>query len=141
RGNQGVVFRVQLGERLLHLGADAHRLQIIDGAALALVSVFPTMVLVYAFVCFFGLMQGARGPIVVAMVAQLFRGGVGAVYGALSIAQGVGAGFGSWGSGLLYELTGSYTASFMLAIGGAAVGLASFWVVKSLREETAPVSL
>jgi MFS family permease len=29
--------------------------------ALALVSVFPTMVLVYAFVCFFGLMQGARG--------------------------------------------------------------------------------
>jgi len=110
-------------------------------AALALVSVFPTMVLVYAFVCFFGLMQGARGPIVVAMVAQLFRGGVGAVYGTLSIAQGVGAGFGSWGSGLLYELTGSYMASFMLAICGAAVGLASFWVVKSLREESPPVSL
>jgi sugar phosphate permease len=64
-------------------------------AALALVSVFPTMLLVYAFVCFFGLMQGARGPIVVAMIAQLFRGGVGAVYSTPSIAQGVGAGFGS----------------------------------------------
>jgi len=110
-------------------------------AALALVSVFPTMVLVYAFVCFFGLMQGARGPIVVAMVAQLFRGGVGAVYGTLSIAQGVGAGLGSWSSGLLYEVTGSYLASFMLAIGAAAIGLASFWVVKSLREESLPVSV
>jgi MFS family permease len=110
-------------------------------AALALVSVFPTMVLVYAFVCFFGLMQGARGPIVVAMVAQLFRGGVGAVYGTLSIAQGVGAALGSWGSGLLYELTGSYMTSFMLGICGAAIGLASFWVVKSLREESVPVSL
>jgi hypothetical protein len=32
-------------------------------------------------------------------------------------------------------------ASFMLGICGAAVGLASFWVVKSLREESLPVSL
>ena len=81
-------------------------------------------------------MQGARGPIIVAMVAQLFRGGVGAVYGTLSVAQGFGAGLGSWASGLLYELTGSYIASFMLAICGSLAGLASFWVVRSLREET-----
>jgi MFS family permease len=103
--------------------------------ALSLVTVFPSLVLVYAFVIFFGLMQGARGPIIVAMVAQLFRGGVGAVYGTLSIAQGVGAGLGSWGSGLLYEVTGSYITSFMVAIGGAVIGMASFWVVRSLREE------
>jgi|SRR5215470_8203505 len=68
------------------------------------------MVLVYAFVSFFGLMQGARGPSVVASL-------------------------GSCGSGLLYEVTGSYTVSFMLAICGAIIGLASSWVVKSLREE------
>jgi MFS family permease len=103
--------------------------------ALSLVTVCPSLVLVYAFVIFFGLMQGARGPIIVAMVAQLFRGGVGAVYGTLSIAQGVGAGLGSWGSGLLYEVTGSYITSFMVAIGGAVIGMASFWVVRSLREE------
>jgi MFS family permease len=108
---------------------------IIGIVALSLVTLFPSLVLVYAFVFFFGLMQGARGPIIVAMVAQLFRGGVGAVYGTLSVAQGVGAGLGSWGSGLLYELTGSYIASFMLAICGAVIGLASFWVVRSLREE------
>ena len=108
---------------------------IIGIVALSLVTLFPSLLLVYAFVFFFGLMQGARGPIIVAMVAQLFRGGVGVVYGTLSVAQGIGAGLGSWGSGWLYELTGSYIASFMLAICGALIGLASFWVVKSLREE------
>jgi MFS family permease len=108
---------------------------IIGIVALSLVTLFPSLLLVYAFVFFFGLMQGARGPIIVAMVAQLFRGGVGAVYGTLSVAQGFGAGLGSWGSGLLYELTGGYIASFMLAICGALIGLASFWVVRSLREE------
>jgi MFS family permease len=102
---------------------------------LSLVTLFPSLLLVYAFVLFFGLMQGARGPIIVAMVAQLFRGGVGAVYGTLSVAQGIGAALGSWGSGLMYELTGTYIASFMLAMCSAVVGMASFWVVRSLREE------
>jgi MFS family permease len=103
--------------------------------ALLSVSIHPAVALVYGFVLFFGLMQGARGPIIVAMVAALFPGGVGAVYGTLSVAQGVGAGFGSWFSGFLYELTGSYTASFLLAICGSLAGLATFWVVRSLREE------
>ena len=111
---------------------------IIGIAALSLVTLFPSLLLVYAFVFFFGLMQGARGPIIVGMVAQLFRGGVGAVYGTLSVAQGVGAGLGSWVSGLLYELTGGYIASLMVAICAAFIGLASFWVVRSLREEKAP---
>jgi MFS family permease len=104
--------------------------------ALSLVSAWPTLLLVYAFVFFFGLMQGARGPIIVAMIAVLFPGGMGAIYGALSVAQGLGAGFGSWFSGFLYELTGSYLASFGMAACGACIGLASFWVVRSLRHET-----
>ena len=85
-------------------------------------------------------MQGARGPIIVAMVAVLFPGGVGAIYGTLSVAQGVGAGLGSWGSGLLYELTGSYIVSFLLAICGSLAGLATFWVFRSLREERIAVA-
>ena len=103
--------------------------------ALALVSLWPSLFLVYAFVFFFGLMQGARGPIIVALVATLFPGGVGVVYGSLSVAQGLGAGLGSWISGLLYELTGSYMASFLLAIAGALIGVSSFWLFRSLREE------
>ena len=60
------------------------------------------------------------------------------------MAQGLGAGLGSWVSGLLYELTGSYIASFLLAICGSLAGLSTFWVVRSLREEriaTAPASV
>ena len=104
-------------------------------SSLSLVSLWPSLALVYAFVFFFGLMQGARGPIIVAMIAVLFPGGVGAIYGTLSVAQGVGAGFGSWLSGYLYEVTGGYIVSFMLAICGSLAGLSTFWVVRSLREE------
>ena len=104
---------------------------------LILVTSWHSLLLVYGFVLFFGLMQGARGPIIVALVAVLFPGGgVGTIYGTLSLAMGLGAAIGSWSSGLLYELTGSYVASFLLAIGGCLAGLATFWLVRSLREET-----
>lgn len=104
--------------------------------ALILVTPWPSLALVYAFVVFFGLVQGARGPIIVAMTAVLFAGrGVGAIYGTLSIAAGLGAAVGSWASGLLYELTGGYVASFSLGIAGAFAGLASFWAVRALRAE------
>ena len=104
---------------------------------LILVSGWHWLLLVYGFVLFFGLMQGARGPIIVTLVALLFPGGgIGAIYGTLSLALGLGAALGSWMSGLLYVLTGSYIASFLLAIGGSLAGLATFWLVRSVREET-----
>jgi predicted MFS family arabinose efflux permease len=104
--------------------------------ALISVSVVPSLLLVYTFVWFFGLMQGARGPIIVALVAGLFRGGgVGAIYGTLSIGMGGGAAIGSWASGLLYQLTGGYVASFSLGAAAAFVGMLSFWVFRTLREE------
>jgi len=106
---------------------------------LSLVGVWPSLLLVYAFVVFFGLMQGVRGPIIVAMVAVLFPGGgVGAIYGTLSLAMGLGAALGAWGSGLLFGLTGNYLASFLLAIASAFAGLLCFWVVPSLRHERIP---
>ena len=76
---------------------------------------WPSLALVYAFVLFFGLMQGARGPIIVALVARLFPGRRRRHLRHAVVAHGLGAGLGSWGSGLLYELTGSYIASFVLA--------------------------
>lgn len=104
--------------------------------ALMLISAWPTLLLVYAFVVFFGLMQGARGPIIIATVAKLFPGGgVGAIYGTLSLAMGLGAGLGSWSSAVLYEMTGSYLASFTLAVAGALTGLLTFWAVPSLRRK------
>jgi hypothetical protein len=53
----------------------------------------------------------------------------------MSLAMGVGAGLGSFVSGWLHELTGAYYASFLLGVMGSLLGLASFWVVPSLRHE------
>ena len=110
-------------------------------AALILVTAWPTLLLAYTFVFFFGLMQGARGPILVAFVSVLYAGGgVGAIYGTLSLALGLGAALGSWLSGFLYEMTGSYVASFMMAIAAALTGMAMFWLLPSLRHERVSVS-
>ncbi|MEO8651842.1 MAG: MFS transporter [Hyphomicrobiaceae bacterium] len=96
----------------------------------------PSLILMYAFVVCFGLMQGARGPILVALVSVLYPGGgVGSIFGALSLALGIGAAFGSWASGLLHEIAGGYTASFGLAVLSSTVGMLIFLLVPSLRHE------
>ena len=104
--------------------------------ALIAIAWSPSLLLMYAFVVFFGLMQGARGPILVALIAKIFPGGsIGSIFGTLSMALGTGAALGSWASGLLHQMTGSYTASFTLAIAAACIGTLAFWVVPSLRQE------
>ncbi len=96
----------------------------------------PSLALLYAFVFFFGIMQGARGPIITVMVAILFRGGsIGAIYGTLSMAMGFGASFGSWGSGLLHDFTGNYVASFSFAAIASLTGLACYVFSPNLRNE------
>lgn len=97
---------------------------------------YPTWVLVYGFVLCFGLMQGARGPVIAAMVSILFRGGsVGTIFGALALGMGFGAGLGSWVSGELHDLTGTYVASFTFAAIASFLGLATYWISASLRTE------
>ena len=101
-----------------------------------LVSVWPSLLLVYAFVLFFGLMQGARGPIIIALVARLFPGGgVGTIYGTLSLAMGLGASLGSWTSGLLYEWTGRLHRLFRAGHCRGAAGPVHVLGSRSLREE------
>jgi MFS family permease len=105
-------------------------------ACLLAVVAYPSMLLVYGFVIFFGLMQGARGPILVALVAKIFAGGsIGTIFGALSMALGFGAAAGSLASGLLHQATGDYAASFVLAMVASAVGMLCFLLIPSLRHE------
>lgn len=100
------------------------------------ITVWPSMTLLYGFVLCFGLMQGARGPILVALVAKIFAGGsVGAIFGTLSLALGLGAGIGSWISGVLHTQTGSYAQSFTMAACSSLIGLGTYWCAASLRHE------
>lgn len=104
--------------------------------SLLFVAWYPSWILVYSFVLCFGLMQGARGPVIAVLVSILFRGGsIGTIYGALALALGVGAATGSWVSGELHDRTGSYVASFSFAALASAAGLAVYWISANLRAE------
>lgn len=97
---------------------------------------YPSLLLMYAFVACFGLMQGARGPILVSLVSVLYSGGgIGSIFGTMSLGLGIGAAFGSWASGLLHEVAGGYTASFGLAVLASLAGMLTFLLVPSLRNE------
>ena len=104
--------------------------------SLLCVALWPSTLLIYGYVLLFGLMQGVRGPVILSYVILLFPGGsVGSIYGALSLGMGFGAALGSWVSGLLFELTGAYFASFLFAAGSSFCGMAVFWIQRELREE------
>ena len=104
--------------------------------SLLVVAWWPSLIFVYSFVFFFGLVQGARGPVIAVMVSLLFRGGsIGAILGTLSLAMGFGAGGGSWLSGALHDWTGDYVASISFGAICSFLGLAIYWISPSLRTE------
>lgn len=134
----GIVAIGWMSDRFGRLGTVTLSYIVTILGVLCLISIahWPLLILMYGFVLLFGLMQGARGPILVALVSVLYPGGaVGSIFGAISMGLGVGAGIGSFASGLLHEWTGGYTASFGLAVVGSSVGMLIFWAVPSLRHE------
>jgi MFS family permease len=105
-------------------------------SALLLTARYPTALLVYTFVLFFGVMQGVRGPIILATIATLFRGGdVGTIFGTLMLAAGLGGAAGSLASGLLHDATGGDTVSFLVAMMACCIGCSVFWLVPSIRNQ------
>ncbi len=93
----------------------------------------PSAMMLMGFVVFFGLNQGARAPIISTLIARIFERGACVVQGAASIGFGLGAGLGSWLTGLLYDMTGDYRAGFILSAVAACIGLSQFWLVRALR--------
>jgi MFS family permease len=134
----GIVAMGVLSDRIGRAGAATlSYLSTVVGIGMLLgVLWWPSMILVYGFVLFFGAMQGARGPILLAMVATLFRGGsVASIFGTMSLGMGAGGAFGSWISGILHDATGTYMVSFLVGICAAFCGMACFWLIPSLRHE------
>jgi MFS family permease len=88
----------------------------------------------YAYALLFGLGFGARGPIITTMAAQLFPGrSFGAIYGILSVGNGVGGGIAPWFGGAIHDVTGSYRVAFLIAIGFCGIGAACFWLARAPR--------
>jgi MFS family permease len=100
---------------------------------LLLLSVHPAAWLVVPFVLFFGISQGARGPIVSSITARLFRGPTFAtINGTIFACMSVGGAVGSWTSGVLYDLTGGYRASFVFSMVCVVFAVAPFWTARPL---------
>lgn len=98
----------------------------------------PQYWLLIAFVLCFGASQGSRGPVISTLCAELFPGGgLGAIYGAVTLGMGLGAGLGSWVSGWLRDLTGGYQAGFAFSAAAALLGLAQFWIIPTLSRPRA----
>ena len=80
--------------------------------------------LLWAYVLPFGLTLGARGPIVAALTADVYRGrSFGPVLGVITFGNRVGSAIGPWLGGVIYDLTGSYRYAFVTSL--AALALAA----------------
>jgi MFS family permease len=87
--------------------------------------------LLWLHACLFGLTWGARGPAITAKTADLFPGAqLGAILGVITIGSGLGSALGSWGAGVIFDLSGSYELAFILSIISYLCGVVAFWALR-----------
>lgn len=83
--------------------------------------------LLYAYVLLFGSTFGARGPIIAALAADVYRGrSFGAVLGLITFGNRLGSAVGPWLGGAIHDWTGSYRAAFAASIASLAVASLAF---------------
>ncbi len=112
----------------------SYLLSFIGIAALALLQLYPGWFFLSVFVITFGLSAGARGPIITTLMAETFAGkGLASIYGASNLGQGLGAAFGAFGAGLLFDLTDGYNIGFALCSLFTLIGASLFWLVPEIR--------
>ena len=97
-------------------------------AALIALKYQPSPLLIYLMV----FTQGAFGygltSIMGAVVLEIFQGReYGSIFGAIMLTALAGGAAGPWVTGLLYDLTGSYTLPFAIAMVGSGVSALSIW--------------
>lgn len=93
----------------------------------------PTISMMFISVMMFGSTMGSRGPVISALVAKLYPQMVGAVYGMITIAFGLGAATGGMLSGFLHDVSGGYDVVFAASIIACLIGLAPYWILYTLK--------
>ena len=88
----------------------------------------PTPALLYLMVISQGLL-GYSLTSVIAVPLEIFEGRhYGAIFGTLMLAAIAGGAAGPWVTGALYDVTGSYTLAFWIAIAGSALSALAIWL-------------
>lgn len=94
----------------------------------------PSPWLVLLFVVLFGTGYAATAPVLPTATSDIFAGkSFGAIYGGVSIGQGLGAAFGSWVAGYIFDVTGSYLAAFAVGAVAAVIAASSLWLAAPRR--------
>src|SRR6266576_2002019 len=98
-------------------------------AALIALAHVPSLMLVYVMV----LAQGALGygltSILGAVVVEIFQGKhYGSIFGTVMLAALAGGAAGPWVTGLLHDLSGSYTIAFVIGIGVSGLSGVAIWM-------------
>ena len=89
----------------------------------------------YVYGVLFGLGFGARGPIITAIASDLFPGRrFGAIYGYMSLGNGLGGAIGPWFAGAVFDVTASYRIAFLIATLFCVLGSACFWLAQPRRK-------
>lgn len=112
----------------------SYGLTILGIAHLWLLSVYPNIVVLGAFLITFGSMLGSRGPLIATIAIRVFRGGsVATILGAITACGGLGAAIGSWLGGLLHDLTGNYHAVIAFATVSTLCAITPFFTIREMK--------
>ena len=104
-------------------------------ASLLALTRYPSHWFLMSFVLFFGIAQGARGPIISGLCSRLFPGrGLATIYGVIYASMSIGAAAGAMMSGLLFDWTGGYQASIIFSMLNVILAVSPFWVYRELRK-------
>lgn len=106
--------------------------------ALLVASFTQSVVALVVHVAFFGLVLGARGPIVSTLANRVFAGRqVATIYGTVHAAMSIGAACAAYAGGLVHDLTGGYAAVFALSLAAIVVAAEPFRSGSSLMRAAA----
>jgi MFS family permease len=102
--------------------------------ALLLLPAHPTGPVLYAMVASQGLIGYGLASVFGAIPAEIFQGRhFGTIFGTLNLGANAGAACGPWVAGAIYDLTGSYTGAFWLAIVASLISMAAIWLASPGR--------
>lgn len=113
----------------------SYSLTIFGYILLTALAIAPSMLLLWAFVIFYGASFGSRGPVISALTARIFGRGpdLGLIMGAIFMGMGSGAAVGATLGGLIHDVTDGYAAVIALALGAISIPVVIFWSVPELR--------
>ena len=133
-GLMGVGGQIGLGALSDRIGREAAWTIALMGFAVCYVLLLvmkgaPSPALLWAMVAVQGLFGYGMGAVYPSLVAELFHGPrFSQIYGACAAFSGAGSAFGPWISGELYDWTGSYDLSWIVALAACFISVIAMWL-------------